>query len=153
MYANLGAITAAFFKYIIAPFIHSRRSEPSTDSHTSLEGAGDRLSGPNIDRLLSITENHARNQAKLLKVLAKKKIKTEPSGVEVLEKNNATECLPEPNVSIAAETINEMKCIDESNEKGQQINKLNESINNFEVESQSSAEDTDDDIVILDNSE
>lgn len=168
LYANLGAITAAFFKYIIAPFIHRRRSEPSTHSHNSSEGAGDRLSGPNIDRLLSITENHARNQAKLLKVLSKKKIKLDTSGVQVIEKKSATENLPEPIASIAAKAIDKSECIDESTnlETDQPINKVNESVNNLEpinkvnesennleVESHSSSEDSDDDIVILDNSE
>lgn len=154
MYANLGAITAAFFKYIIAPFIHCRRSEPSTHSNNSAEGAGDRLSGANIDRLLTITENHTRTQAKLLKVLSKKNTKAEPSGVQVIEKNNEAERLSEPNVSLAPKAIDESKCIDvnTSLETVQPINKVNESVNNL-IDSQSSAEDTDDDIVILDNSE
>lgn len=155
LYANLGAITAAFFKYIIAPFIHRRRSEPSTHSHNSSEGAGDRLSGPNIDRLLSITENHARNQAKLLEVLSKKKVKTEPSGVQILEKKNATERLPQPNASIAAKSTDESKSIDvitSLETTDQPINKENKSVDNH-VDCQSSSEDTDDDIVIIDNSE
>lgn len=87
LYTNLGTITNAIIKHIIAPIFHrnpSRFQQPNVNAPLAdVGGGGDRLTGSNIERLLAITEQ----QSKLLAAAAATSVaakKSESSRVEVL---------------------------------------------------------------------
>lgn len=89
LYTNLGTITNAIIKHIIAPIFHrnpSRFQQPNVNAplaDVAGGGGGDRLTGSNIERLLAITEQ----QSKLLAAAAATSVaakKSESSRVEVL---------------------------------------------------------------------